>query len=72
MSELRWETVKEVPCDRIGETVALEARVVYPADHLPDPPRIMGHRCSMGVSCNAFDRPGCQWSGGWPGFDPLA
>lgn len=70
--EMEWKPVKTLFCDRVGEEVALEARVVYPPDVLPDRPRVLAHRCSQGLVCNSFDRPGCRWSGGWPAFDPLA
>lgn len=71
VTEVVWKTVKSLRCDRIGVEVALEARVVYPPEFLPDQPRILAHRCSMGIDCNAYDRPGCCWSGGWPASDPL-
>jgi hypothetical protein len=68
-----WEPLKKSLCDRIGEEVALEALVVYPAEFLPDQPgRILGHRCSQGFTCNALDRPACCWAGNWPGYDPFA
>jgi len=71
--DVLWKPLKQATCDRIGETVVLEARLVYPADPLPDQPaRVLAHRCSLGVSCNALDRPSCCWAGTWPGFDPFA
>ena len=73
MREQIWEPLKTATCDRIGLNVALEALVVYPADILPDQPgRILAHRCSQGISCNALDRPTCCWAGNWPGYDPFA
>jgi len=73
VAEVEWRPIKETRCDRIGQPVALEARVIYPAEHLPDQPgRLLAHRCSLGFSCNAFDRPACCWSGNWPGYDPFA
>jgi hypothetical protein len=73
MSELAWRPLKLAPCDRIGEDVALEALVVYPAEVLPDQPgRVQAHRCSQGLTCNALDRPTCCWAGSWPGYDPFA
>jgi hypothetical protein len=73
VAQIEWNTIKTSVCDRIGEAVALEARVVYPTELLPDQPgRVVAHRCSLGFSCNAFDRPTCCWSGSWPGYDPFA
>lgn len=67
-----WQPVKIAMCDRIGEEVEIQARVVFPADILPDqPPRIMAKRCSRGVDCNLLDRPSCEWAGTLPGFNPL-
>jgi hypothetical protein len=73
MADLFWRPLKTAQCDRIGQDVALEAMVVYPAEVMPDQPaRILGHRCSQGFTCNAFDRPACCWAGNWPGYDPFA
>ncbi len=73
MERIEWLRLKDAHCERLGEVVALEARVVHPADPLPDQPgRILAHRCSMGLSCNAFDRPACCWAGSWPGYDPFS
>ena len=72
MATVVWEPVKGQMCDRIGEWVSLEVRLVYPAEILPDqPPRAIARRCSHAVVCNPSDRPGCTWSGTWPGHDPL-
>jgi len=72
MPEVIWKPIKRAMCDRIGEEVTLEGRVVYPADIFPDhPPRIFGHRCQRAVECNLLDRPTCMWAGSLPGFDPL-
>jgi hypothetical protein len=68
-----WEPIKKAHCDRIDEEVALEARVIYPAEFLPDQPgRILAHRCSQSISCSVLDRPTCCWAGSWPGYDPFA
>jgi hypothetical protein len=72
MSLVTWKTVKSMECERVGEEVALEARVVYPAEHMPDqPPRILAHRCSKGLECNQLNAPTCVWAGTLPGFDPF-
>ncbi|MCS6908273.1 MAG: hypothetical protein RML93_10385 [Anaerolineales bacterium] len=68
-----WETYKTRFCQHIGCDVRLEAEVVYPAEWLPEtPPRIVAHRCSHGIFCNALDRVGCFWSGTNPLVDPFA
>jgi len=68
-----WEPVKSEFCERVGESVYLEAERVYAAELLPDqPPRVLAHRCSLGLDCNQFDKPTCRWAGTLPGFDPLS
>lgn len=72
MAQVHWKDMKVCICERLGEEVQLQARVVYPAEMLPDsPPRILAHRCSKGLECNQLDRPTCQWAGTVPGFDPF-
>ena len=67
-----WKTMKRTSCDRVGEDVSLEARVVYPAEFLPDQPqRILAHRCSKGLECNQMNTPTCMWAGTLPGYDPF-
>jgi hypothetical protein len=73
MAWVTWEAIRWQHCERVNERVALEARLVYPADTLPDqPPRVMAHRCSKAMTCNQFDRPTCCWAGTLPAYDPLA
>ncbi len=72
MPRRTWEPLRRAFCDRVGEQVVFEAEVIFPAEILPDqPPRVLGHRCSLGLTCNQFDRPSCVWSGTQPGYDPL-
>jgi hypothetical protein len=72
MAQVAWEKQKVIFCERVGEDVALEAQVVYPASFMPDqPPRILAHRCSMGLICNQSDRACCMWAGNLPGYDPF-
>lgn len=72
MAYVTWETQKRTMCERVGEEVSLEARVVYPAEILPDqPPRILGRRCSQGLECNQRNQPACCWAGTLPDFDPF-
>lgn len=72
MAVVTWKTIKNSGCERVGEIVSLEARVVYPAEWLPDqPPRILAHRCSKGMECNQMNTPTCMWAGTLPGYDPF-
>ena len=72
MAVVTWKTIKNTGCERVGEIVSLEARVVYPAEWLPDqPPRILAHRCSKGMECNQMNTPTCMWAGTLPGYDPF-
>ena len=48
MAERTWETSKVCYCEHVMREVALEAEVLYPMDFLPDPPRVLSHRCSHG------------------------
>jgi hypothetical protein len=67
-----WQPVKVCICHHVGEEVALEADVVYPAEWLPEqPPRIIAHRCSHGLACNLDGRPSCVWAGTNPAIDPF-
>jgi len=72
MAEQIWEVSKVCFCDHVQREVALEAEVLHPADHLPDPPRILSHRCSLGMQCNLFNQPACIWAGTNPDNDPFS
>lgn len=73
MAMITWKTIDQRVCDRIGEAVCLEARLVYAAEVLPDqPPRVLAHRCSNGVVCNQMEQPACVWAGTNPGYDPFS
>ncbi len=73
MTRQTWIRQKTIACERAGRDVTLEVEVVEPPEMLPDqPPRLLGHRCSYGVGCNALDRPMCVWAGTLPGYDPFA
>jgi hypothetical protein len=54
----------------MGE-VALEAEMLYPMDELPDPPRVLSHRCSHGQECNQLGKAACVWAGTNPDYDPF-
>jgi hypothetical protein len=71
MAERTWEVSKVRFCDQVKRKVALEAEVLYPADSLPDPPRVLSHRCSLGMQCNQFAKPACVWAGTNPDYDPF-
>ena len=72
MSERIWEVSKTFFCERVNERVSLETEVVYPGDFLPDqPPRVLAHRCSRGMSCNQVSKPTCNLAGTNPGYDPV-
>jgi hypothetical protein len=72
MTETVWQTIKVHHCERIGESVELQAQVVYPADQIPDQsPRIVAHRCNYGDECNLIDKPACVWAGTNPTYDPF-
>ncbi|MEW5939892.1 MAG: hypothetical protein AB1750_09545 [Chloroflexota bacterium] len=67
-----WQIEKIKYCERVGHEVALEAEVVYPAEHLPDqPPHILARRCSNAAACNQFDQAACKWCGTNPDHDPM-
>ena len=73
MARVIWAPIKRRMCERMAEEVALEARMVLPADLLPDqPPRVIAHRCSHGIRCNLFNRPSCCWAGTLPEYDPFS
>ena len=66
-----WEVSKICFCEHIKREVALEIEVVYPADILPESPRVLSHRCSEGLICNQFSKPACVWAGTNPEHDPF-
>jgi hypothetical protein len=73
MTRRIWIGQKTIACEHAGREVMLEVEVVEPPEILPDqPPRLLGHRCSYGIGCNALDRPTCAWAGSVPGYDPFA
>lgn len=71
MATKTWEITKIATCERLGREIALEAEVVYPADFLPDSPRILTHRCSSAKECNLLDKPACAWAATNPDYLPL-
>ncbi len=70
MAEKTWEVPKTFYCDRVGHLVSIENEVVFPADFIPDAPRIIAHRCSKASECNLYEKPACAWCGTNPDFKP--
>ena len=68
MATKNWEVTKTFTCERLGHEVAFETEVVYPADFLPDPPRIIARRCSSAKECNMLDKPACAWAATNPDY----
>ena len=60
MAERTWEVSKVCYCEHVKQEVSLEAEVLHPADFLPDPPRVLAHRCSLARQCNLFNQPESQ------------
>ncbi len=71
MAERIWEKSKVCYCEHVKSEVALEAEMLYPLDTLPDPPRVLSHRCSDGAECNQFAKAGCVWANTNPNYDPF-
>jgi len=71
MAEKKWEAIKICYCEHVRQQVFLEAEVMYPNDFLPDPPRLLSHRCSKGMECNQYNQAVCVWAGTNPDVDPF-
>jgi hypothetical protein len=71
MAQKNWEVIKVRYCDHVGHEVRFETEMVYPADQLPDPPRVVARRCSNAIECNMLDKPSCAWCGTNPNHQPL-
>jgi hypothetical protein len=71
MAERTWEVSKICFCEHVKQEVSLEAEMLHPADFLPDPPRVLAHRCSLSMQCNLFTQPTCIWAGTNPDYDPF-
>lgn len=71
MAEKVWEVTKVFYCDHVGHVVSIENEVVYPADFVPDPPRVIARRCSNAGECNLYDKPACVWCGTNPNAEPV-
>jgi len=71
MAERTLETSQVCYCDHIKRNVTLETEVLHPIDFLPDPPRILSHRCSQSRECNQLASATCVWAGTNPDYDPF-
>ncbi len=72
MTEITWEVSRLGFCDHVHQEVALEAEIVHPMDSLPDPARVIAHRCSFGMECNHSSSTSCLWAGTNPDHDPFS
>lgn len=71
MTRKTWQTVEIRYCERVGRQVRLEAQVVEPAEHLPDPPpRVSARRCSNAIECNQIEKMACAYCGTNPNYIP--
>ena len=62
MAQKMWQISKVSYCEHVGQEVALEVEVVYPAEQLPDqPPHVIAHRCSKALECNQLDKMACAY-----------
>jgi hypothetical protein len=62
MAQKKWKVSKVRYCEHVGQEVALEVEVVYPAEILPDqPPHVTAHRCSKALECNKLDKMVCAY-----------
>lgn len=67
-----WQVEKIQYCEHVGHEIALEAEMVYPAEHLPEQaPRVVAHRCSNALECNVLDKPACAYCGTNPNQNPV-
>lgn len=70
MAEKAWQVNRVFYCDRVQQVVTIETELIYPADILPDQPRVVARRCSNAKECNLYEKPTCVWSGTNPNFEP--
>jgi hypothetical protein len=70
MAEKAWQVNRVFYCDRVQQVVTIETEVIYPADVLPDEPRVIARRCTNSKECNLYEKPACMWSGTNPNFEP--
>jgi hypothetical protein len=62
MAQKKWQVSQIRYCEHVGQEVALEVELVYPAEQLPDqPPQVIAHRCSKALECNRRDMMSCAY-----------
>lgn len=71
MADRTWEASQVCYCEHVKQNVALESELLYPADFLPDPPRLLSHRCALARECAQFAKATCIWTGTNPDYDPF-
>jgi len=72
MAQKVWQVSMVRYCEHVGREISLETQVVFPPEHLPDqPPRILAHRCSSGIECNAIEKMACAYCGTHPNHKPV-
>ncbi len=74
MTQIVWEAVDKIQCERTGEVAELLEERVYPSEVLPNvgqPYQVRSRKCSMGGECNLVGFP-CKWSYINPNFDPFS
>ena len=72
MAQKKWYASKIHYCEHVGHEITLETEVVLPSEYLPEQsPRVLAHRCSNALECNAINRPACAWCGTNPHYYPL-
>jgi len=63
MAEIKWVQLGIKHCERVGKTVELMEKRVYPSGLLQinhGEYRVMTHKCSAGYECTHLENP-CVW-----------
>jgi hypothetical protein len=74
MTQIVWEVVDSIKCERTGEQAQLLEERVYVSDPLPDlgrPFKVRARKCSLGTACNLVGY-ACRWSYLNPTYDPFS
>jgi len=73
MSHSVWKVVKQIHCQRVGETAALLEERVYFDDPFPEVGaayHLRARKCSFGTDCNLAGHY-CRWAWTNPNYDPF-
>jgi hypothetical protein len=63
VAQVIWHEIERRMCEHVHDEVSLEAKLVFPAEVLPDqPPRVLAHRCSHMATCRLREKTACQWA----------